>query len=402
MRKLLRSLLLRRVGEAAAQEERNRLARDLHDSIKQQLFSINVGAATAQERWERDPEGARKALAGVRRSAKEALVEMQALLHQLRPQALGSIQGLVEALREQCEALGYRSGAEVTVELGPEIPEDRVPPGTPEALFRMAQEALANVARHARARHVRLWLGRESDTVQLRVEDDGQGFEPATASPGMGLRSLRERAELLHGALEIESTPGTGTKLVVRIPLPPPPAAARRAKVERAEAWGALQQMVMVAFLLLSEKAPFIRQELKSFPNLIAFFSVAFFVWVWSTPPGRFTELSYQAFLPLTLVIGWALASSDAWNPVQVACDLGYVLYVAFASVRLHRSTSFRRFWRKGARIWLGLIMLAETGILLALRTLPLSLPETVYLSLLGLGFLYISSRQPRPEGSPA
>lgn len=136
----MREALLRQIGEAAAQEERNRLARDLHDSIKQQLFSINVGTATAQERWERDPEGARTALVDVRRSAREAMVEMQALLHQLRPQALGSTSGLVEALREQCEALGYRSGAQVTVELGPEIPDDRMQPGAQEALFRIAQD----------------------------------------------------------------------------------------------------------------------------------------------------------------------------------------------------------------------------------------------------------------------
>jgi len=97
----IRRGLLQQIGEAAAQEERNRLARDLHDSIKQQLFSINVGTAAAQERWERDPEGARKALADVRRSAREAMVEMQAMLHQLRPEALGTA-GLIEALREQC------------------------------------------------------------------------------------------------------------------------------------------------------------------------------------------------------------------------------------------------------------------------------------------------------------
>src|SRR5436305_7513893 len=180
----IRQGLLRQIGEAAAQEERNRLARDLHDSIKQQLFSINVGTATAQERWERDPEGARKALADVRRSAREAMVEMQAMLHQLRPEPLGTA-GLVEALREQCEALGYRTGAEVTLELGEPLPDDRMPPGAPEALFRMAQEMMANVARHARAPHVRLWLGRQDEEVLLRIVDHGQGFDPAAVVSGM-------------------------------------------------------------------------------------------------------------------------------------------------------------------------------------------------------------------------
>jgi signal transduction histidine kinase len=218
----IRQGLLRQIGEAAAQEERNRLARDLHDSIKQQLFSINVGAATTQERWERDPEGARKALADVRRSAREAMVEMQAMLHQLRPEALGTA-GLIEALREQCEALGYRSGAEVTVEFGEPVPDDRMPPGAPETLFRMAQEMLANVARHARARRVRLWLGRQDEAMLLHVEDDGQGFSSETEVPGMGLRNLKERAESLRGHFEIASAPGAGTRIQVWVPLTPLP-----------------------------------------------------------------------------------------------------------------------------------------------------------------------------------
>jgi signal transduction histidine kinase len=216
----IRQSLLQQVGEAAAQEERNRLARDLHDSIKQQLFSINVGAAAAQERWEGDPEGARKALVDVRRCVREAMVEMQAMLHQLRPEALGTA-GLIEALREQCEALGYRTGAKVVLELGEPIPDDRLPPGAQETLFRIGQEMLANVARHARARHVRLWLGRQEDWVTLQVEDDGQGFDPAAAAPGMGLRNLRERAVSLGGSLEIASTPAAGTQARVRVPLIP-------------------------------------------------------------------------------------------------------------------------------------------------------------------------------------
>lgn len=220
----IRQALLQQVSEAAAQEERNRLARDLHDSIKQQLFSINVGTATAQERWERDPEGARAALQDVRRSVREAMVEMQAMLHQLRPQALAS-SGLIEALREQCEALGYRTGAAVSLELGEPVPDDRLPPGAQETLFRIAQEALGNVARHARARRVLVRLGREGDAVHLRVEDDGQGFELGAESSGMGLRNITERMEPFSGTLDIVSTPGVGTVLRVAIPLLSPPVA---------------------------------------------------------------------------------------------------------------------------------------------------------------------------------
>ena len=218
---------LLQVSEAAAQEERNRLARDLHDSIKQQLFSINVGTAAAQERWERDPEGARKALADVRRSAHEAMVEMQAMLHQLRPEALGTA-GLIEALREQCEALGYRTGAEVTLELGDPVPDDRLPPGAQQTLFRIAQEALTNVARHARARKIRVRFGIAGEAVGLQVEDDGQGFDPGTGTLGMGLRNLRERTESLGGHLEIASVAGEGTRISIQVPFASAPASSER------------------------------------------------------------------------------------------------------------------------------------------------------------------------------
>jgi signal transduction histidine kinase len=215
-----RQAWLRQVSEAAAQEERNRLARDLHDSIKQQIFSIHVSAAAAQARWEADPEGARAAVADVRRCAQEAMVEMRALLQQLRPQALAGT-GLVEALREQCEALGYRTSTEVSLELGDPIPDERLPTGAQEMIFRIAQEALGNVARHARARNVHVRLGRQEDAVLLQVEDDGQGFTPGEESSGMGLRNLRERTDILHGDLEVVSSPGAGTRVAVRVPLAP-------------------------------------------------------------------------------------------------------------------------------------------------------------------------------------
>lgn len=214
-------------GESAAQQERRRLARDLHDSIKQQLFSIKLSSAAAEERWESDPGGARAALVDVRRSAHAAMVEMQAMLSQLRPEPLATA-GLVEALREQCEALGYRSGIPVRFEIGDLPPDDRLPDSTRENLFRIAQEALSNVARHARAREVEVRLGKvEQDgapALLLQVRDDGQGFDAAGQSAGMGLRNMRERLEAVHGTLEIRSAPGEGTKVRARAPLTTPEA----------------------------------------------------------------------------------------------------------------------------------------------------------------------------------
>lgn len=219
------------IRETAAQQERNRLARDLHDSIKQQIFSVRLASATVEARWDGDPAGAREALAHVRRSAQEAAVEMQALLHQLRPEALANV-GLVEALREQCEALGYRTGARVTVEIGDLPPEEQLPPNAQDALFRIAQEALANVARHARATNVHVRLGRTMDpeepeepeepaALELEVRDDGQGFDPDQEAPGIGLRSMRERLQPLGGRLEIASRAGAGARLIARLPLAP-------------------------------------------------------------------------------------------------------------------------------------------------------------------------------------
>lgn len=216
----LREQLLTQAREGAAQQERNRLARDLHDSIKQQLFSVSVSAAAAQARWENDPAGAKAALADVRRGAQEAMAEMRALLQQLAPAPLEKV-GLLEALRDQCEALRYRTGAQVTATLG-ELPADeRFPPGAQESIFRIAQEALSNVARHARAQNVQLVLQTIDHQLQLTITDDGKGFDMTTNSPGMGLQNIQQRATTLNGSVTVQSTPETGTRLDVAVPLTP-------------------------------------------------------------------------------------------------------------------------------------------------------------------------------------
>lgn len=225
---VLRDDLRAQVHLTAAQQERNRLARDLHDSIKQQLFSIQMSAAAAQARWESDPPGAQQAIGDVRRDAHEALVEMTALLQQLSPAPLEKV-GLVQALRDQCEALGYRAGAEVTADIGA-LPDDAAfPPGAQEALFRIAQEALSNVARHARAAHVTLALAQteEGGQVVLEIRDDGQGFDLAAAPAGMGLANIRQRVSALGGTLDVQSAPGAGTTLRVTVPPRPAPVVDR-------------------------------------------------------------------------------------------------------------------------------------------------------------------------------
>lgn len=216
----LRESLLAQARDAAAQQERNRLARNLHDSIKQQIFSISMSAAAVQARWDTDPQGAREALGDVRRSTQEAMVEMKALLQQLSPAPLEKV-GLVQALRDQCEALSYRTDAEVAVEFGELPADDRLPTGAQESIFRVVQEAFSNIARHARADHVRLYLGqRDADgPLTLEIQDDGQGFEVDRGAGGMGLENIRQRVLALGGELAIDSAPRKGTTLRVTIPV---------------------------------------------------------------------------------------------------------------------------------------------------------------------------------------
>jgi signal transduction histidine kinase len=216
------SMLIAQLREAAVQEERNRLARDLHDTIKQQLFSINVAAATAQSLRHHDPEAAAQHIRHVRDLSQAAMAEMKALLTQLRPQPLATV-GLIEAIRDQLEALRFR--AEVTTELHHDaLPDEgRLPPGAQETIFRVVQEALSNVARHARARHAHVTFAGETtngrEWLQVCVTDDGKGFDPATTPSGMGLTNMRTRIEALGGTLEVRSTPDTGTTVRFRIPL---------------------------------------------------------------------------------------------------------------------------------------------------------------------------------------
>ena len=146
--------------------------------------------------------------------SEAGLAEMRALIFELRPEALES-EGLNSALEKQAAALRARHGINVRTSLGE---EPALPPETKEALYRIAQEALQNTVKHAGAANVNLGVGRADGSVTLDVSDNGSGFDPAGDFPGhLGLRSMRERAESLGGTLQIESAPGEGTRIRVRI-----------------------------------------------------------------------------------------------------------------------------------------------------------------------------------------
>ena len=216
-----REQFLQQASESAAQETRNRLGRDLHDSIKQQLFNINISTAAAQNQLKTNPEKAAETLADVRHSTQGALVEMNALLQQLSPAPLAKV-GLVEALQEQCQALAFRTGAQVDVQIGALPGDELFPTGAQEAIFRIVQEALSNVARHARANHVTLALAQHGNQLNLTVSDDGQGFRTRLIGKnvqGMGLSNIKNRVSELDGTLSIDSQLNHGTNLSIAVPL---------------------------------------------------------------------------------------------------------------------------------------------------------------------------------------
>jgi PAS domain S-box-containing protein len=205
----------------AATEERARLARELHDSVTQALFSMTLHARTTHMYLEREGIDPRSPLALSVRQLSDltqgALAEMRALLFELRPGALRE-EGLVAALRKQAAALTAREELKVDVQ----APAGRIAlDETVEAqLYRLSQEALHNVVKHAQATQVHLCLSLQKDSVTLEVSDNGVGFDLAVRHPGhMGLSTMAERASSLGGDLELRSAPGAGTLVRVTVPV---------------------------------------------------------------------------------------------------------------------------------------------------------------------------------------
>lgn len=212
--------LLAAANKTVALEERQHLARELHDSVSQALYGIALGARAALERLDQDPRGAREPVSYVLQLAETGLAEMRALIFELRPESLRA-EGLAAALVKQADAARGRSGTAVDVSID-DIPDSAIE--AQQALYRIGQEALHNAAKHARAQHVQLRLAVEDDHLTLDVTDDGQGFDPEAAYPGhLGLQSMRERAVAAGGNLWISSSKGTGTRVRATVPCFPDP-----------------------------------------------------------------------------------------------------------------------------------------------------------------------------------
>lgn len=213
--------LYAQVGDLASLEERQRLARELHDSVSQALYGIQLGAQTARELLDDDlaQSDLRAALVEpldyISSLAEAGLAEMRALILELRPESL-KVEGLVNALAKQATALRVRHHLKVETEFGQ---EPDLPIEAKHALYRIAQEALHNTVKHARASRVVLRLSGDGDGVELCVTDDGEGFDTSRTFPGhLGLRSMRERVARLDGTVEIASAPKQGTRVSVRLP----------------------------------------------------------------------------------------------------------------------------------------------------------------------------------------
>jgi signal transduction histidine kinase len=215
---IVNARLYERGRELSIVEERNRIARELHDAVTQKLFSLRLTADAASALLERDPARAAAELANVRKLAAEATDELRAIVVEARPADLGG-DGLDIALRKQAELLDRVHEPTIrytSCHCVPTLTEARQ-----QAVYRIAQEALHNALRHAGASRIDVKMVTDKGTVVLEVRDDGAGFEPRSAEGAgrrLGLTSMRERARSAGGRLDVASGPGRGTTVRLAVP----------------------------------------------------------------------------------------------------------------------------------------------------------------------------------------
>jgi signal transduction histidine kinase len=205
-----------RAEELAVVAERNRLARDLHDSVTQALYGLTLSAEAANRHLAAgDAVAAGERLQDVRTSAQNAMQEMRLLIHELRPPLLEE-EGLAGVLQTRLAAVEGRVGLVTELEIAGDV---RPPAAIETELDRIAQEALNNALKHARAKRIVVRLRQEDGRVRLEIEDDGAGFDPAwaRAGGGFGLTGMAERAARVGGRLAVESRPGAGTRVRVEV-----------------------------------------------------------------------------------------------------------------------------------------------------------------------------------------
>lgn len=206
-------MLLQTRQELAMLDERNRLARDLHDAVKQQVFAIAMQVAAALTFFDQNPAAVKACLLETDRLVHQTQQELTSLIEELRPAGLED-KGLTMALRDYVNDWSRQNNIAAEVRVSG---EQALPFLLEQALFRVTQEALANIARHSGATRVAVYLAWAGDQVTLTLADNGRGFNPATPHhKGLGLRSMRERVEAIGGHFSMTSQPETGTQVTVR------------------------------------------------------------------------------------------------------------------------------------------------------------------------------------------
>jgi signal transduction histidine kinase len=207
--------LYKQAQEKAAFDERQHLARELHDSVSQALYSIVLGSHAARRQLETNPTQAKGALEYVENLAEAGLAEMRALIFELRPEVLEK-EGLAAALRKQVEALEVRHKIKADFSCGT---EPSLPFASKQTLYRVAQEAMHNIVKHAKATYVNVSLQQSDHCTRLVISDNGVGFDTTREFTGhLGLKSMRERTLGLGGSFEVTSAPGEGTTLKIEVP----------------------------------------------------------------------------------------------------------------------------------------------------------------------------------------
>jgi NarL family two-component system sensor histidine kinase LiaS len=207
--------LFEQTKDLAVMEERNRLARDLHDSAKQKAFAALAQLGTVRGLLNGNGNSATLHLSEAENLVTDVIQELTFLVQEIYPIALQE-KGLATALREYI--FEWENRNDTTVQLATRN-ERRLPLDVEQAIYRVSQEALANIARHSHARRVDISLVYNGDSVQLSLADDGCGFDASIKkSQGMGLRSIRERVSSIHGTVQVQSAPGHGTRILVQVP----------------------------------------------------------------------------------------------------------------------------------------------------------------------------------------
>jgi signal transduction histidine kinase len=212
------SILWEQSRENAALEERNRLARNLHDSVSQSLYSLTLMAGTTRKMLDLKPdfETIKNSVTRLGDTAHQALKEMRLLLYELRPAVLDS-EGLINALQHRIGTVEERLGVKVDLQAKglPEFPSD-----IEDALYHIALEALNNIVKHSESATAQIKLTSKNGNIVMEISDSGKGFDTHQPPKGQGLRNMRERVQMLGGQVTITSNPGKGTRLRVQLKLP--------------------------------------------------------------------------------------------------------------------------------------------------------------------------------------